>query len=211
MTELRPLEIREYGFGVPPEYFIVPLESDVNVERWLHDIVAESQELLGADPSGDTSLFVEQLREIRRKLVARNEPFLRALVSVRPEIFFSVGAVVTAHQIDLGDDGTIDEWERLVREQSASSAPGIRSRDLSQWRETIEAGEVAGSYQRVEYINPGDPQGVLTERVSCVVFPPGAHEAVEFTFVAEDFRAFADMRAETHAIVETLWLETGVA
>lgn len=205
---VRTRQIVDYDFDVPANFFAVPLDprEGLDSKRWAQSIaddVAESDTNPGVP--GD---FVDELAELRTRLMGQGNPWLTAAVSVRPEQYLTIGALLTVQQLAMDDDDGPAAFERMAREESQRMRPGARSRDLDLWRAEIPAGEVVGLFQRIEFTELGAAEGRLSERTIFAVFPVGSRDMVQFAFTCDDFGAFASMREETQAIVETLHVVT---
>lgn len=210
-ADVRALQIVDYDFDVPANFYAVPLDPAESVDstRWAEGVVADVAERdTNAGNPGDV---VAELAELRTRLLGQQNPWLTAAVSVRPETHLTVGAVLTVQQLAMDDDDGPAAFERIAREESTRMRPGARSRDLELWRAEIPAGEVVGLFQRIEFTELGAAEGRLSERTIFAVFPAGSREMIQFAFTCDDFGAFADMREETQAIVETLHVVTAAA
>jgi hypothetical protein len=205
---IRSVEIIDYDFDVPTDFYPVPLDAaeDVDSTRWALGVV-DDVALTAANP-GNPGDIVEELVELRTRLLGLQNPWLTAAVSVRPEKYLTIGALLMVQQLAMDDDDGPDGFEQLARQESERMRPGARSRDLTIWRDEIPAGELVGLYQRIEFTEPGQPEGQLSERTMFGVFPTGSSDMLQFTFTSDDFAAFGDMRAETQAIVATLSVKT---
>ncbi|TFC04604.1 hypothetical protein [Cryobacterium mannosilyticum] len=205
---VRALQIVDYDFDVPSNFYTVPLDPAESVDstRWAESVVADVAQ---RDPNpGTTGDFAAELAELRTRLLGQRNPWLTAAVSVRPEKQLTIGAVLTVQQLAMDDDDGPAAYERIAREESTRMRPGARSRDLELWRADIPAGEVVGLFQRIEFTELGAAEGRLSERTVFAVFPVGSSEMLQFAFTCDDFGAFASMREETQAIVETLHIVT---
>ncbi|MGO4691333.1 hypothetical protein [Glaciibacter sp. 2TAF33] len=205
---IRSVEIIDYDFDVPADFYPVQLDAaeDIDSTRWALGVVDDVA--LNAPASGDVGDIALQLAELRTRLLGQQNPWLSAVVSVRPEKYLTIGALLMVQQLAMDEDDGPDGFEQLARQESERMRPGARSRDLVIWRDEIPAGEVVGLYQRVEFTAPGQPEGRLSERTMFGVFPPGSTDMLQFTFTCDDFGAFGDMRAESQAIVATLSVKT---
>jgi hypothetical protein len=205
---IRSVEITDYDFDVPADFYTVPLDAaeDVDSAQWARG-VADDVAVNAAD-AGDPGDIVVQLAALRTQLLGQRNPWLTAAVSVRPESYLTIGALLVVQQLVMDEDDGADGFEQLARQESGRMRPGARSRDLTIWRDEISAGELVGLYQRIEFTELGQPEGRLSERTMFGVFPPGSTDMLQFTFTCDDFAAFSDMRAETQAIVATLSVKT---
>jgi hypothetical protein len=211
MTRLATVEIWSYDFDVPVDFFAMPLADadEVDSRRWAQGVLDDV--MTNAENPGDPGELVDQLVELRTRLLGQNNPWLSAAVSIRPQQVLSIGALLVSQQLALDPDDGPDAFEDLVRAESERMRPGARSRDLEIWRDTIPSGEVVGALQRIEFTDLAEPTGRLTERTMFGVFPENSSDMIQFTFTSEDFGAFADIRSETQAIVATLRVETAAA
>jgi hypothetical protein len=206
---IRSLEIVDYDFEVPVDYYPIPLHDDDPVDStvWAQSVVQDVATV--ADDPGLPGSIVNDLAQVRVRLLGERNPRLVAAVSVRPENYLSIGALVTVQQLTMQDDDDGPEtFEMLARGESTRMSPGARSRELELWRSEIPAGQLVGLYQRIEFIDPGDTDGRLSQRTVFAVFPPRSRDMVQFTFTCEDFGAFSNMRQQTQAIVSSLSVET---
>jgi hypothetical protein len=206
----RIFAIDSWDFDVPENYFPIPLDGDVDARDWVKEVVASARELpseVAPEDRDRGTVLTEQLTSVRDRLIARRNPWLTAVVSVRPETPMTVGVLVMAQQLALEDDDDADSMEVLGREASARMVPGARSRDLETWRTQADFGEIVGLYQRIEFIDLGEAEGTLSERTVFTVFPTRSREALQFTFTTEDFGTFEDMKKQTEAIVSTLRID----
>lgn len=209
MTSIRTREILRYDFDVPARFYTVPLSPDeaLGSAAWAQSITDDV--LSGATEPGEPGDIVDQLVDLRTRLIGRGNPWLTAAVSVRPEHFLSIGALVLAEQLTMDADDGPDAFERLVREQATRMRPGARSRELQVWRHATSVGEVVGMFQRVDLTELDSETGRLSQRTLFGIFPDESQDMIQLTFTTEDFGEYADMRAETQAVVDTLSVKTG--
>ncbi len=208
MTVDRPLEIVAYDFDVPDDYFPIPLvrERDVDSRRWARGVVDEV--LASNEDPGAVGDIVDDLVELRRRLLVEEDPWLTALVSVRPEVELSIGCLVLAEQFSMEPDDGPDSFEALLTEAAGSMGPGARSRSFTTWRAECPAGQIVGSFQRVDLMELGEAEGYLEHRTIFGVFPPRSRDMIRFVFTVADLGTYLDMPAETQAIVETVRVRT---
>jgi hypothetical protein len=206
MSIARPQEIVSYDFDVPPAYYPIPLDPDQDIDsvRWARGVVDDV--LVTATRPGATGDVIDQLVEVRRRLLAEQNPWLTALVSLRPELEITIGAVVQVQQFPMDDDDTPDSFEAMLREGVAHPAPGTRTRVAETWRSQAEIGEIVGLFHRFDLRDLGDESGRLEQRTIFGVFPERSSDMIRFIFTVSDLATFEDMPKETQAIVESLRL-----
>lgn len=204
MSIARPQEIVSYGFDVPPAFYPIPLDADQDIDsvRWARGVVDDV--LATATRPGVTGDVCDELVEVRRRLLAEQNPWLTALVSLRPELEVSIGAVVQVQQFPMDDDDTPDSFEAMLREGVDRPAPGTRTRVAETWRSQTEIGEIVGLFHRFDLRDLGDESGRLEQRTIFGVFPQGSSDMIRFIFTVSDLATFEDMPKETQSIVESL-------
>lgn len=200
-------DIVSWDFDVPPEWFQIPLDEDLDRRRWARAFAHEVAEFLEAD--GPVEDLVDALEDVQSQLSRRRDPWLTALVAVRKQAPMSIGAVIMAQLLDRDGEATPELLEQQMRRDSAQMVPGQRARDVVLWRGRIDAGDYVGMTQRVEHFELGEEHGQLSERAIYVVFPPDSEQLVEFEFTTTDFGYFADIRQDTELVLRTLRVELG--
>lgn len=209
MTPLRTLEILSHDFDVPVNFYPIPLVAAASLDStvWAQSVVDDVG--AAAINPGVPGVLVKELAELRTRLLGQRNPWLTAAVSIRPEAVLSIGCVLQSQQLAMDPDDGPDAFEQVIRDGSTAMRPGVRSRDLEVWRDTIPAGELVGVFQRMEFIELHEMLGGVSERTVFGIFPKDSSDMIQMTFTSEDFGAFADIRAETQEIVATLRVETG--
>ncbi|WP_331901784.1 hypothetical protein [Lacisediminihabitans sp.] len=152
--------------------------------------------------------LADQLVELRRQLTAQDDPFLTAAVSLRPELYLTIGCLLTTSRVELGPDDTPDSFETMLTDSVRRLAPGSRTRAAETWQVDSPAGRTVGLLHRIEYRLLEADEGWIELRAMFGVFPTGCSEMVTFTFTVSDLGTFGDMRAETQQIVDTLRVTT---
>ncbi|MBK4348407.1 hypothetical protein [Lacisediminihabitans changchengi] len=208
MSIARSLEIVDFDFDVPTDFSVIPLEADreLNSAHWARSVVAEVVEQDAA--AGAVGDIVDELTELRRRLLARQNPWLRALVSIRSELELTIGAIVEVQQFPMDDDDSVDSYEQMVTDGLAHPAPGTRTHIAETWRSESDAGTIVGAFHRFDIRDFGDAEGRLQQRTIFAVFPPDSSDMVRFIFTVADLATFEDMIGDTQAIVETLRVTT---
>ncbi|MFM9919050.1 hypothetical protein [Lacisediminihabitans sp. H27-G8] len=158
----------------------------------------------GAESPGAIGDIVDQLAELRRRLLSEDNSWLTALVSLRPELEITIGCLMQVQQFPLDDDDSPDTFEVMLKDGTASPARGTRTRVAETWRTEAMIGEVVGLFHRFDLRELGDEEGRLEQRTIFGVFPPKSSDMVRFIFTVSDLAAFDDMPKDTQAIVETL-------
>ncbi len=204
MSVARPSEIVAFDFDVPPAFYPVPLHGDQEIDSvtWARSVIDDV--VSGAESPGAIGDIVDQLAELRRRLLSEDNPWLTALVSLRPELEITIGCLVQVQQFPLDDDDSPDTFEVMLKDGTASPARGTRTRVAETWRTEAMIGEVVGLFHRFDLRELGDEEGRLEQRTIFGVFPPKSSDMVRFIFTVSDLAAFDDMPKDTQAIVETL-------
>ena len=205
----RDLVVAAYDIKVPLNFFAIPLLGDDEIDsgRWARDVVDAVVDGLDA-PTGefatDEGDIIEQLVELRRRLLAGQNAQLTAAVSIRPEDVMTIGCLLTTEQFSMDADDGPDTFEQMLTEGVRQLRPGARTRVAETWRASTEVGEIVGLFHRIDFIELGEKEGTLEQRTIFGVFPPRSRDMIRFIFTVADFGTFGDMAADTQAIVETL-------
>lgn len=202
-------ELLSYDFDVPGDYFVVPLGANVvqPSNEWAAGLIEEVRSMSEAPLEvGD---LADQLVELRRQLSAQDDPLLTAAVSLRPELYLTIGCLLTSTRVELGPEDTPDTFEAMLADSVKRLAPGSRTRAAETWQSDSPIGTTVGLLHRIEYRLLGADEGWIELRAMYGVFPTGCNEMVTFTFTVSDLGTFGDMKAETQQIVDTLRVTTG--
>jgi hypothetical protein len=204
MSSIAPRELISYDFDVPGDFFAVPL--DEPSDRWAGRLIDEVSALSDAPLTvGD---LVEQLVELVRQLRAQGDPLLTAAVSLRPELYLTIGCLLTTSRVELEPGDTPDSFEAMLTDSLQKLAPGARTRAAETWQVDSEIGTTVGLLHRIEYRLLEADEGWIELRAMFGVFPTGCDEMINFTFTVSDLATFGDMRAETQQIVDTVRVTT---
>ena len=203
MTE-RDLEIAAYNIKLPLDFYAIPLREDPDLDnvRWARGIVDEV--LAQAEAPTELAGIVEELAELRWRLLASSSPLLTAAVSIRPAGAMTIGCLLTAEQFSMEPGDGPDSFEVMLTEGVRQLRPGARTRLAEAWRTKTEMGEIVGLLHRIDYIELGAGEGTLEQRTIFGVFPLRSREMVRFIFTVSDFATFPNMKVDTQAIVETI-------
>lgn len=193
--------LADWNFSVPVEFFEVPID-DSNGTAWARSTVGQA--LAQAVDPGDRGTIVEQLVEVRRRLISEGDPFLSAWVSIRTEIELTVGCVVTAEQFRMDPDDGPEPFAAMLKDGVTRLSPGKHTRDARFWRTDIPAGKLVGMFHRFDVREIGADTADVEQRTMFGVFPDDSSDMVRFTFTVADLLTFDDMVADTQAIVSTM-------
>jgi hypothetical protein len=198
--------VDDYRLDVPENWYPVPLDGQLTLENWARETVQDAARLGSLEPQAAAAGELLQLAE-RFSAEHEHNPFLSAAVMMRIDETVSVGAVLTYQLVDLDEDDGPAAFEAQLAEFGAQYVPGMRVRALESWRAQVAAGELVGAQYLVESREIGETGAWLEQRTLFGVFPSEAAEMLTFSFTSSDMAAFADMRSETQAIVESLQVD----
>lgn len=204
MSRAATRSLLSYDFDVPGDYFVVPLgaASRQDSSEWAARLIEDVTSL--SDAPLEVGDLAAQLVELRRQLTGRDDPYLTAAVSLRPELYLSIGCLLTTSRVELEPDDTPDSFETMLTESVRRLAPGSKTRSAETWQVDSPAGRTVGLLHRIEYRLLEADEGWIELRAMFGVFPAGCTEMITFTFTVSDLGTFGDMRAETQQIVDTL-------
>lgn len=209
MTGSRSRDIAAWNVELDGAWFPAMLETALSDRAWAHRAVDAVREV---DPgAGEPGDVLDQLAALRATLMTRGSPLLQAAVMIRPESIYTIGCVATSDLIALDDDDDVDGFESLLRGALERPAPGVRTLDAAYWRERVPAGDVVATYQRYDVATPGEPLSVGYQRTLYGIFPDDCLQMIQLDFTSSDLAAFADMRAETSAMLTGITVETEAA
>ncbi|WP_292831467.1 hypothetical protein [Microbacterium sp.] len=195
-------DVVSWDFDVPPEWFKIPLDEDLDTRRWAGEFAEEMAEFLNVD--GPIESLADALYDAQSQMSRRHDPWLTALVAARSGPPISIGAVITARLLERDSDDTPESLEVQMRRDAEQMEPGSTSHDLVLWHDRSDAGDYVGMTQRIEHAGDGAESSTLSERAVYVVFPPESANVVRFEFTTAELGYFADIRRETELVVRTL-------
>lgn len=206
MSADRPLEIVAFDFDVPSNYFAIPLEPGMDSASWAHGVVDEV--VASVETPGERGDIVEELTELRRRLLATEDPWLTSLVSIRSEDQLSIGCLVSAEQFAMDADDGPDAFEAMLHEGTRQLGPGQRTRTAETWRSHSDIGDIVGMFHRYDVREVGEPEVRIEQRTIFGVFPDRSSDMIRLVFAVADLGTFQDMPRDTQAIVEKLRVRT---
>jgi hypothetical protein len=216
--------IAAWSIDLPDGWFGIPLLTDEQLDddgerEWIRGVVDDV--LSAAADAGSSAGIADELRHLRQGLLSREDPWLRAAVTIRPEFELTVGCLLIGSQASLDADDDADVFAAMLEDGFRHPGRGIRTHAWRTWRERVElkgddetaglddpsgsiAAEIVGSYQRFEARNPGGRGGRIQDRTFFGVFPDGASEMIRLEFSVSDLAAFREIVDETTAIARTI-------
>ena len=203
MPAERTREIATWTLDLPPGWFAVPLgELDAHGQaQWIDEVVAQVRET--AEEPGSPTALREELAQLRGELLAQQNPWLNAAVSIRPETVMTIGCVLLTSLIGLEPDEGPDAFEAVLEEGFATPRRGVRSHVSRVWRDGTTTGAMVGGFQRFETVDLGAGIGTVEDRTIFGVFPEGSREMIRLEFRTAELALFEDMPEETAALART--------
>lgn len=200
-------EILDLRIQISDGFYPVRLDEDLDSDLWAREVVADVAAQTGSVDREDS--LVTELEDLRIRLLAQLNPFLTAAVHVRPEVFMSLGVLLTFQVVETEPGQGADWYEANARTLVEQSAPDSSTLRLDTWQGDFPAGRFVGVHQVSQYFPLEAESGWVESRTMFGVFPPNANEMVQFTFTTADLATFGDMPAETQEIVKSLELDMG--
>ena len=200
-------EILDLRIQISDGFYPVRLDEDLDSDEWAREVVADVATQTGSVDREDS--LVSELEDLRIRLLAQLNPYLTAAVYVRPEVFMSLGVLLTFQVVGTEPGQGPDWYEENARALIAQAAPDSSTLKLDTWQGDLPAGRFVGVHQVSQYFPVDEESGWVESRTMFGVFPPNANEMVQFTFTTADLATFGDMPAETQEIVKSLELDMG--